>query len=128
MCKNVVATTKKLLFVISTPPYASSRPLEALEAVLVAGVFEQQVSVLLRDDAVWGLLPGQDGRLVGQRTFGKVINSLAAYDINRVFACADAVAQRQLVTNNFVLPVEVLNLAGQQELIAASDAVLGAGA
>ncbi len=124
----MVAEQKKLLFVISAAPYASSRPLEALEAALVAGVFDQQVSVLLRGDAVWGLQPGQDGKLVGQRTFGKVITSLPAYDIDRIFACADAVASRHLSPDSFVLPVAVLSIAEQQTLIANSDAVLGAGA
>lgn len=44
--------TRKLLFLLRQAPYGTSHALEALEAVLVAGVFEQQVAVLFRDEGV----------------------------------------------------------------------------
>ena len=51
---------KRLLFLLRQAPYAGSNALEALEAALVAGVFDQNVSVLFKDDGVWQLAKDQD--------------------------------------------------------------------
>lgn len=120
--------TRTLLFLLTRAPYADSRALETLEAILVAGVFEQSVRVLFRDDAVWGLLPGQNGALLGQRTFGKVVTSLAAYDVDDLFVCAASLTARGLAADALVVPAQPLDFAAQAELIAASDAVFGSGA
>ena len=49
-------TPKKILFLLRSPPYAGARAYETLEVLLVAAVFDQEVSVLFADDGVYQLL------------------------------------------------------------------------
>jgi tRNA 2-thiouridine synthesizing protein C len=116
--------TKRILFLLRQAPYATSHALEALEAALVAGVFDQQVSVLFSGDGVWQLVSGQDGAILGRRTVGKVAQALPDYDISSLYVCAESLTQRHLESEDLVLPVTVLDAAEQSALIAAQDAVV----
>lgn len=115
---------KRILFLLRQPPYATSHALEALEAALVTGVFDQTVSVLFCGDGVWQLVAGQDGAGLNRRTVAKVAQALPQYDVTRLYVCADALRQRGLTTDDLTLPVEVLEPPGQQSLIAGQDAVV----
>ncbi len=116
--------TRRLLFLLRQPPYGSSHALEALEAVLVAGVFDQQVSVLFSGDGVWQLLIGQDGSAVERRTIEKIARALPQYDVTDLYACGDSLAARGLTAEDLALPVTVVTQEQQRVLIAAQDAVV----
>lgn len=116
--------TRNILFLLRQAPYATSHALEALEAILVAGVFEQRVSVLFRDDGVWQLLDGQHGAAVGQRTVGKVAAALPQYDVTDLYVCAGSLARRGLAESDLAVPVTALDSAAQRALIARQDAVV----
>ena len=51
---------KKMLCVVSRPPYSGSHDLELIEAAMVGAVFDLKVSVLFRGEGVWALLEGQN--------------------------------------------------------------------
>lgn len=116
--------TKRILFLLRQPPYGSSHALEALETVLVAGVFDQIVSVLFSGDGVWQLTKDQDGAAVERRTTSSVARVLPQYDITNLYACAASLAERGLTVDDLVLPVQALDAAGQRALISAQDAVV----
>ena len=105
-------------------PYASARALETLESILVAGVFDQEVSVLFKDAGVYQLLSRQDGSAVGQRTLGKVLRALPEYDVERLFVCRDSAKRLEVDADDLCLPVEWLGAGEQRELIARQDAVV----
>lgn len=116
--------TKRILFLLRQAPYATSHALEALESALVAGVFDQSVSVLFCDDGVWQLVDGQDGATVDRRTVSGVVQVLPQYDITDLYACDTALRQRGLTPDDLVLPVQVLDYAEQRALMAGQDAVV----
>ena len=70
------------LYVLSSSPYGSARFNEAIDALLVAGVFEKPTRVLLIDDAVQVLRDHQNAAHLGAKTPGKVITALPYYDID----------------------------------------------
>lgn len=115
---------RRILFLLRQPPYGTSHALESLETVLVAGVFEQRVSVLFQGDAVWQLVAGQDGALVGRRTLGKVVKALPQYDVSALYVCAASLASRGLEIAELTVTVEALDADAQRALIAAQDAVV----
>lgn len=115
---------RRILFLLRQPPYASSHAVEALEAVLVAGVFDQAVSVLFADDGVWQLLRDQDGDALEMRTVGRVATALPQYDVNDIYVCAESMRQRGLVPDDLVVPVTLLDSVGQQALLASQHAVI----
>jgi len=113
-----------VLFLFRRPPYAGSRSLEAIEAALVAGVFDQQVAALFKDDGVWQLLRDQDGAILGGRTVSKVASALPEYGIDAIYVCAKSLSRRGLKADDLVLAATPLDAQGQRELIAAQNAVL----
>ncbi|MCB1686643.1 MAG: sulfurtransferase complex subunit TusC [Pseudomonadales bacterium] len=113
-----------ILFLLRQPPYDGARAIEALDAVFVAGVFEQNVSVLFKDDGVWQLVNGQAGDRLGVRTQGKVVAALPEYEVTRIYVCATSLAERHLVAADLVLPVILLDAAGQRALMATQQAVV----
>jgi tRNA 2-thiouridine synthesizing protein C len=115
---------KRLLFLLRQPPYGTSHALEALESVLVAGVFEQEVSVLFRDDGVWQLASDQRGDVLGTRTVSNVVQALPQYEIENLYVCAASLASRGLAADDLVLPVDALDATAQRRLIAGQDVVI----
>jgi len=116
--------SKRILFLLRQPPYGSSHALEALETILVAGVFDQQVSVLFRGDGVWQLLAEQDGALVQRRTVARVARALPQYDVTALYACAASLQARGLTPEDLSIPVSLLSYAEQQALIQAQQVVV----
>ena len=115
---------KRILFLLTQAPYSSARALETLESVLVAGVFEQEVSVLLKGAGVHQLLKGQQGSAVGQRTVGKVLEALPEYEVERIFVCESSLLRFGIEEADFCVSAQRLDEGGQRKLIASQDAVV----
>jgi len=115
---------KRILFLLTSAPYASARALETLESVLVAGVFEQEVSVLFKGSGVYQLLKGQKGSAIGQRTVGKVLEALPEYEVERIFVCEPSMQRFGVEEADLCVSVQRLNEGQQRGLIAGQDAVV----
>ena len=120
-----VRAMNKLLFIVSTPPYGGKRGAALLDAAMVAAAFDAKVSLMFRDDGVWSLLPDQSAAVIGQRSFSKMSNALADYEIDHLYVCLDSLLSRG-VKHQDLVNVQGLNLTEQQQLIADQDAVIGA--
>ncbi|MCR9258226.1 MAG: DsrE family protein [Pseudomonadaceae bacterium] len=118
---------KKLMCVINQPPYANSHVLELLETAMVAAVFDMQVSLLFCGEGLWNLLQKQNADPLGQRTVSKVLLAMPDYDVSAIYVCADTLQDKQIDTDEFVLPVTFLNKAAQADLMSEQDAVMGTG-
>lgn len=117
---------KRLLYILSRPPYAGSHAVELLETAMVGAVFDLPVSLLLRADGVWAAVSNQQGAAAGQRTVGKVLSALPTYDIERIYVCAASARERGLERADLCVPAEMIDAASIGELIAGHDAVLSA--
>lgn len=89
-------SNKSLLFVCRHAPYGNSLAREALEAILAAGSFEQNVSVLFMDDGVLQLITGQQPDAIEQKNHESMLNALPMYDVERLYADTDALARYKL--------------------------------
>jgi tRNA 2-thiouridine synthesizing protein C len=116
--------TKRLLVLLRQPPYATGHALEASDIALVAGAFEQPVSVLFEGAGVWQLLKQQQGAALGTRTLGKVLSALPDYEVTALYACAESLADANLTIDDLVLAVTPLSRTEQRALIAAHDVVV----
>lgn len=115
---------KKTLFIQHRAPFGSESPQEQLDALLVCAAFGQQVSVLFQDDAVWQLLPAQQGKPLGKRTLGAQLQALELYEVKALYADAASLTERGLSAEKLALPVTVLDSATLQTLLAEQDMVL----
>jgi tRNA 2-thiouridine synthesizing protein C len=122
--QNEMMRSKRILFLLRQPPYATSHALEALEAALVAGVFDQQVTALFCDDGVWQLITGQDGTALDARTLGKVAQALPEYGIEALYVCRESLTARHLSLDDLVLPATPLDAAEQTALLGSQDVVV----
>ena len=92
---------------------------EALDAVLVAAVFDQQVALLFRETGIQQLVEAKVSEEMAE-----AIRSLADYGIKDVYVCAVALTAAQLSKDNLLVPAQVLTPREQSELFASQDMVL----
>ena len=116
----------KLLCIISQPPYRNSHVLEKIETVLVAAVFDFDVSMLFMGEGIWALKDGQNADVLQQRTLSKVLSALPTYEVSQLYVSAEDLATLGLSEADLCLPVQCLDRKQQAELIGAQQAVLGA--
>ncbi len=116
---------KRILFLLNRTPYGASHALEAIEAILVAGVLDQKVSVLFTGAGLYQLLSDQDGGALGGRTVGKMLGALPEYGVTDLFACRPSAERLGLGDANLCLPVTWLDHAEQRRLINRQDIVTG---
>ena len=117
----------KLLCIISAAPFVGSQVVEHLEAAMVAAAFEMDVTVLFIDEGVANLQPGQNGAKYGLRAPGNMLAALSMYEIDKVFACADALARYAIDPQDAICPVQSLDHSSQSALISQQDVVLRGG-
>lgn len=108
-------TAKKLLFRLSKPPYGRSQAREALDAVLAAAAFEQDVSVLFVGDGLYQLLKNQKPGEIDQKNFAASFGLFGLYGITQIYAPDADLKARNLTPDTLLLPVTPLS---RQDLIA----------
>src|SRR5690606_13065 len=97
--------SKRIAVVCRRAPYSGSYPREALDTALAAAAFDQAVSLVFLGDGVWQLLKGQQPE---GKSVEKQLGALPLYDIDRLYAEAESLAQRGLESADLALPVQVL--------------------
>lgn len=115
---------KRTLVIFRHSPYGNSLSRSGLDAVLAAGAFEQDVSVLFTADAVFQLLPEQDSSGLGRRNQGKVLASLPLYDIDQLWVEGDALAVRGIDQQTLPAGVELADQTRMRELMTCHDHIL----
>ena len=113
-------TARNLLFVISHAPQRGALARELLDAVLVAAVFEQRVSLLFVGDGAYQLLDN------GSRddNIARNFRALPSYDVDAVYVDRSALRERGLDVAQLVLPVRSIGRAAIRRLLAAQHAVI----
>ena len=94
--QNGSGVVKKFLYVNRKAPYGTIYALEALEVVLIAAAFEQDVSLAFIDDGVYQLKKGQDTQGVGMKNFSPAYNALGGYDIHKIYIEKESLEERRL--------------------------------
>jgi len=105
-------------------PYTSNHAREGLDAALTAAVFEQPVAMLFMSDGVYQLLKDQQPGAIGQKNLSANLQVLPMYDIEKLYVCSQALAERGLTEAQLVVPVEVLDGDAINALIKQQDRVL----
>jgi tRNA 2-thiouridine synthesizing protein C len=118
-------SSKKLLFVSRHAPYGSSLAKDALDAILAASAYDQQLSLLFMDDGVFQLLNNQHAHQIEQKSFSAILPVLALYEINSVYVHRESLENRQITINELVLDsVQIIDSAAISSLLAQQDQLL----
>tara|TARA_R110001592_G_scaffold59200_1_gene179559 strand:+ start:5037 stop:5402 length:366 start_codon:yes stop_codon:yes gene_type:complete len=91
---------KKLLIVQTKAPFGSSSIQESLDLVLAAGTFDQDVSLLIEEDACYQLLNEQQPDMIKRKNTTKMLKALPIYGVNKILICSESASSRGLILNN----------------------------
>lgn len=114
---------KSYLFVLRKPLHSGACVQEMLDIILTVAAFDQPVSLLLLDDAVFHLKQGQQPAGVGMRDTAAMFKVLELYDVKAVYIEAESLHERGLAVQDLFLPVRPVGRAGIAALIATFDVV-----
>jgi tRNA 2-thiouridine synthesizing protein C len=118
-------STKKILFISRSAPYGEIKAKEALDATLAASVYEQELSLMFMDDGVFQLLKGQQGELIAQKNFNKMLSALPIYGVDNIFVHDESLAQRSLTKTDLILDsIKIISSREVGELFAQQDQLL----
>lgn len=116
---------KKILFISRHAPYGSSVAREALDALLAAAVYDQDLSLLFMDDGVFQLLSKQDARGIEQKDFAATLPALPLYDVEKIYVHWESLQQRGIKTTELVLDsVQIIDSNAVSGLLAQQDQLL----
>lgn len=115
---------KSFLIINRKAPYGNSAARDALDVALTISVFEQSLSLLFMDDAVWQLLPDHQAANIGQKNLSANLAMLEMYDIDQLYVCRTALTQRGLRPEQIELNITLLDASGIAALIKQQDQVL----
>ncbi len=95
----------KILVNLTQAPYGNSRAKDAIDAVLAASAYEQDLRLLFTGDGVFQLIKQQNGQVIEQKNLAALLSAFPLYDINQIFVQSSALSERGLAENDLALPV-----------------------
>ncbi len=99
---------KKFIYVNRKAPHGTIYAHEALEVVLIAAAFEQDVSLAFIDDGVYQLKKGQNTDGIATKNFTKTFGALEMYDVEKLYVEKESLEERGLSEDDLSVDVEVL--------------------
>ena len=94
--------TKKFMYVNRKAPYGTVYALEALEVVLIAAAFEQDISLAFIDDGVYQITKEQNTDGIGMKNFSSIYKALGDYDINKIYVEKESLEDRGLAADDLM--------------------------
>lgn len=115
--------TKRFLFVFRKGCYDGLYVQEMLDIVLTAAAFDQDVSVLLLDDAVFYLKANQNPQNAAYKNVATLFEMLPMMDINDVFVETESLLERGLTVEMLTQTVSLKSRATLSEFMAQFDII-----
>jgi tRNA 2-thiouridine synthesizing protein C len=115
---------KKVLLLMRRAPYGSVYSAEGLRSVMGLGVFEMDVALAFAGDGVYVLKQGQNPQALEMKPLGEAFAGLEDFGVKQLYVHAPSLAERGLSAADLVVPAQLLDDAGLQQLLAAQDVVL----
>ncbi len=88
--------SKRMMFVNRRAPYGTVYGLEALDALLAASAFDQQLCVAFLDDGVYQLLRNQNPAVLDMKDYSRTFAALDDFGVDKVYVERESILQRGL--------------------------------
>ncbi|KZZ14404.1 hypothetical protein A3749_25540, partial [Oleiphilus sp. HI0078] len=108
----------------NSAPFGSSDAKEALDLVLAAGTFEQDISLLLATDGCYLLLEDQDPANIHQKNIRQMMKALAIYGVDKVHIDKQDAEDRNIPLSDCSLAISELSKAQVSNKLNDSDIIL----
>ena len=100
----------KVMFVCRTAPYGTIYEQEAIEAMVMFGAYEQDISVTFTGDGVFSLKKGQDTSLLGKKNFSMTYPILIDdFEISHIDVEKESLEERGLTEDDLATEVEIID-------------------
>lgn len=100
---------KSYLFVLRKPAHSGAYVQEILDIILTTAAFDQSVSILLLDDAVFHFKKNQNPESIGMKDTAAIFNALQLYDVKDIYIEQESLWARGLMREDLGLPVEEIS-------------------
>lgn len=117
-------TIKKFMYVNRKAPYGTVYALEALEVVLIAAAFDQDVSMVFCDDGVYQIAKGQHTKFIDVKNFSPTYRALEGYDVEKLYVSRSSMEERGLTEDDLLVDVELVDNARMADLMEEQDVIL----
>jgi tRNA 2-thiouridine synthesizing protein C len=114
----------KIMFVNRNAPHGTIYAWEGLEVILIFGAFDNELSAVYMDDAVFSLKKGQDTSLIGIKGFLQTLPVLEDYGCEKIYVDKESMEKRGLTAEDFAIPVEVLEASAIGKIMTEQDVLL----
>lgn len=108
---------KSYLFVLRIAPHSSSAVQEMLDIILTTAAFEQKVTLLLLDDAVFSLKNHQQPEKYQAKDTAAIFQALEMYDANQIYVETESLQARGLTVSDLSLSVQEIQRNNIAELM-----------
>ena len=100
----------KVMFVCRTAPYGMIYEQEAIEAMVMFGAYEQDISVSFIGDGVFSLKKGQDTSLLGKKNFSMTYPILIDdFEISHIYVEKESLEERGMRVEDLITEVEIVD-------------------
>lgn len=117
-------SSPSVLIVIRHSPYGSMLGKAAIDIAMAAGAFEQAPTLLFVGDGVLQLMPDQNTKASGHKSIAKHLASFPLFDIDSIFADAEACQHHGIDLQVAPCQAEMLNDDGIHSLMSNHQHVL----
>ncbi len=111
---------------MQTDAYQGLKIQEALDQVLITAAFDQSVSLLLLDDAVFHFYKNQRNEQIACKDIAAIYRSLEIYDIEQIYVEQESLIQRGLIQSELLIPVTLISRKDLATTLNKFDCVLSA--
>jgi tRNA 2-thiouridine synthesizing protein C len=119
-----VLKPKKILFVLREAPYSGAYAYEALDVIMTAAAFDQEVSVLMLDDGVFLLKSQQNPESMKLKDTTAMLAALPVYGIEKIFVETESLQGRGLSASDLTQAVTRISRQEVSEFIKQFDVIL----
>jgi tRNA 2-thiouridine synthesizing protein C len=91
---------KRILFVLRKPAHSGAYAQEMLDIIMTTAAFDQEVSVLLLDNAVFQIKKQQKPESSGLKDTAAIFKALPIYKIQPLYAEKESLEERGLAPDN----------------------------
>jgi tRNA 2-thiouridine synthesizing protein C len=115
---------KKILFVLRKSPHSGAYAQEMLDIIMTVAAFDQDVSILLLDNAVFQLKKQQKPESAGLKDTAAIFKALPLYNINTLYAEIESLQEHGLTVDSLDEAVIEIPRNGVGEFFKQFDLVL----
>jgi tRNA 2-thiouridine synthesizing protein C len=117
---------KQCLFILRHAPHRGRKSQELIDMLLTAAAFEQSIGLLLLDQGVWQLNPGQRPEAAAWPDTAAWLQALPLYGVDTIYVEQESLDACGLNPDALILPVQTIKRSDvkhflQQQTIIVSD-------